>query len=432
MYLRTPKRYTRTNQKPRVVDMRRVVLRSAAWLLMAGLILVGVQIYNYRDAFGPPVQQWMNERVSEAENNMATAAAPTAPPTEDPTLRRTQADEAWQRGSIEQALDIYEAILPALPNEVLIHYQVTLGLIIEGRYAEAVEAAEGTINADPYSSDAWAIQAFALLQTGKYGEAIASANQALGLDENNAQATAYLAEAYFYLEQYERAATTAEAALALDPNTPDAYRVRGMIAQTTLGDSASARNDFQTAFDMAPNLIYPVFDLINLELLAFGEYENAIATLRDIIDLNPRNALALYYMGRIYNRYVNEDNQAADFLSRCLEADPRNILCSFELGRVQIDLLDYERAAQLFATAIEAGSTNPYHYYWAGYGQILIGNCPAALPYLQEGYPLAEAIVATDSSLVGLYEQGLTDCRAPGFQFSPTAEATPEVTPEGS
>ncbi|MFN8373013.1 MAG: tetratricopeptide repeat protein [Anaerolineae bacterium] len=430
MYLRTPKKYTRAAQKPRVVNMRRVVLRAAAWLLLAGLIFVGLQIYNFRDTFGPPAQQWMNDRVNEAQDSMATAVAPTALPTEDPTTRRTQADEAWRRGAIEQALSYYEAILPALPNDVLVHYQVTLGLIIEGRYADAVDAASRTVTANPYSSSAWAIQAFALLQNGQYGEAIASATQALGLDENNAEAMGYLAEAYYYVGQYDRAFARVEDALALDPNNYNLYRVRGILEQNVNFDFEAARNDYQTAYDLAPNLIYPVFELVTLELFGFSEYENALATLRDIIDLNPQNATALYWMGYIYHRQVGDPNQAADFLARCVEANPQDIPCNYEFGRVQVDQLDYARAATLFTTAVNAGSTSPYHYYWAGYAQILLGNCPAALPYLTTGYEMAREQEIGD--LYSLYEEGLYDCQAPGFTFQPTPEETPEATVEGS
>jgi hypothetical protein len=50
-----------------------------------------------------------------------------------------------------------------------------------------------------------------------------------------------------------------------------------------------------------------------------------------------------------------------------------------------------------------------------------------------DGYPLAEAFVDRDSTLIDLYTEALTDCQAPGFNFVPTEEPTPEVTPdEGS
>jgi tetratricopeptide (TPR) repeat protein len=242
---------------------------------------------------------------------------------------------------------------------------------------------------------------------------------------------AYRAEAYYYLEQYDRAFAAVDNALEADPNNPDAYRLRGLLNQTVNFDFEAARDDYQTAYDLAPNLIYPVFDLVALEIFSFSEYENAITTLRDIIDINPHNALALYWMGYIYNRQVNDDNQAADYLSRCVEAHPTNILCNYELGRVQIDLLDYERAVDYFEAAVNAGSSSPFHYYWAGYSQILVGNCPAALPYLQTGYQRAQEQERTD--LYSLYEEGLFDCQAPGFTFqpTPTLESTPEVTPEG-
>jgi tetratricopeptide (TPR) repeat protein len=433
MYLRTPKKYTRSAQKPRVFNGRRVIFRAVTWLVMGGLILLGVEVYRNQDSFGPPVQAWINERVNEAQRNVATAVAPTPLPTEDPTIRRGQADEAWRRGSIEEAMNIYEAILPALPNDVLVHYQVTLGMIIEGRYADALTAAENTITANPYSSDAWGIQAFAQLQNGRNGEAIASATQALGLDENNVNAMSYLAEAYFNIGRYDDAFATVERGMAIDANNFNLYRVQGILEQNVNFDFEAARNDYQTAYDLAPNLIYPIFDLVGFEAFAFSEYEDSITTLREIIDLNPRNGRALYWVGWLYRRHVGDPEQAVSFLARCVEANPNNADCNYELGRLEGDRFDYERASELFQQAVESGTTNPYHYYWAGYSQILVGNCPGGIPYLMDGYPLAEAFVDRDPSLIELYTEALTDCQAPGFNFVPTEEATPEVTPdEGS
>ncbi|MFN8452127.1 MAG: hypothetical protein U0521_26920 [Anaerolineae bacterium] len=43
-----------------------------------------------------------------------------------------------------------------------IHYRYTYGLLISGKNEEALAAAADTITANPFSSDAWAIQALAL------------------------------------------------------------------------------------------------------------------------------------------------------------------------------------------------------------------------------------------------------------------------------
>ncbi|NWF70289.1 MAG: tetratricopeptide repeat protein [Chloroflexi bacterium] len=423
MYLRTPKRYSRGGQKKRVFNLRWLWL----WLITPVIVVLGLQIYNHRALFIPVVDQWMNERLDEAQQGMATAMAPTPLPTEDPRARRQQADDSWRLGAIEQATRIYQEILPALPNDVVVHYQVTLGLLINGRFGEALAAAERTVNANPFSTDAWAIRALALERSGFYGESIASAMQALALEPNNARALAFMAEAYFDIGQIDRALSTVERALEIDPNSFEAYRVRGVLNRFVRFDFAAAIDDFETAYDLAPNLIYPAFDLV--EMYYTENYEQALELLRPIIDLNPGNTIALFWMGRIYFRQVGDNAQASDYLQRCIDTDARNILCNYELGRVQGELLDYSRSAELFRAAIAAGSRDPFHWYWAGYSQILLGNCPAALPYLQQGYQLALDSEIID--LYDLYENGLRDCQAPGFVSLLTPTPGAEATAEG-
>ena len=46
-------------------------------------------------------------------------------------------------------------------------------------------------------------------------------------------------------------------------------------------------------------------------------------------------------------------------------------------------------AALSFEKAIELGSDNAQHYFWAGYTQILLEDCDRALVYLEPGLRLA-------------------------------------------
>lgn len=416
MYLRTPKRY-RSGHKRSLISTRRLLL----WLVLPLLIFVGIRIYQNRGLYEPAVRQAVYTLANNAQSSIATMTAPTPLPTQDPAQRIALANNDWNRGAIEAAVQEYQALLDAAPNDVAIHYRVALGLLMEGRQDEALAAAERTVTANPYSSDAWAIRAMALDWNGRPGEAIASALHALELNPDNARAMAFLAEAYLDSGQPERALDIVNEALELGPDSFEAYRVRGLIAQNTQFDLEAARVDYQRAYDIAPHLPYLAIDLATIDY-ALEDRDAAIETLSEVIEQNPGNVSALYLIGSYYYSGLGSPNQALDYLTRCVEAAPDYIPCHYLLGRVQIALEQYAIAAESLERAIDLGSTSARHYWWAGRAQTILGNCPAAIPYLQTGYELAQE--DDDPDLIVAFEDSLREC---GALASPPAEATEEA-----
>jgi len=415
MYLRTPKRYSPKGRRRSFISLRWAWL----WVLTPVIVLAGIQIYQLRDQLGPPMQEAIMDVVDDARNSISTAVAPTPLPTVNPSQRISVAESAWDRGAIEEALDEYESLRDALPNDVEVHYRVTLGLLMEGQDQRALEAAERTVTANPFDSDAWAIRALAMEENGRYGEAIASGLRALELDPENARAMAFLAETYLDVGQGDRALETVNQAIDLDPDSFEAYRVRGRIMQESLFDVESARSDFQRAYDLAPNIPYPAIDLVALDLV-LQNYDQGLETLREILELNPRNTQALFWTGYYYYRGYGDPNRAADYLLRCVDNNPQSITCLYMLGRVQIALLQYTDAVESLTQAIDFGSQDPYHYWWAGRAHGIQGNCSAALIYWQPGYVLAQE--AEDETLIATYQDSLRECGA----LAPLPEETPD------
>lgn len=427
MYLRTPKRYSR-GQRRSIISLRWLWL----WILTPLVVVGGMYLYNNRSAFIPQVEGVVSGLVDQAQSSVSTAMAPTPLPTENPTIRLSSADSAWMRGAIEEAVTIYEGLIDAVPNNVGVHYRLALGLIISGRREAGLQAAERAVTADPYDPNAWAIRAMALDWNGRYGEAVASAQRALELagpdnPEAQARANAFLAEAYFDLAQYDRALSTANRAIDANPESYEAYRNRAIIVQNTQFDFAAALRDLQTAYELAPNLPYIAVDLAVVR--SRDDLQGALALLTEVIDLNPRNVSALRWMGSMYLNAVGDPNQAADYLTRCVDADPTNITCHYVLGRAQVRTEQYALASESFKRAIDLGSTNPYHYWWAGRAQVLLGSCPGATQYLQTGYQLAQQ--ARDEALINDYEDQMRSCRLL-VEATEEPEATEDAADGGS
>lgn len=425
MYLRTPKRY-RQGQKRSLISFRWLWL----WILTPLIVFVGAQLYNNRESVSPQVERLVTSLIDTAQSGVATAMAPTPLPTQDPAQRIASAQDAWARGAIDEAVEIYSGLLNAVPNDVSTYYRYTLGLAMSGKLAQALDAAERTVTANPYSADAWAIRAMVLNWIGRPSEAIASALQALALAGNDqpqsqARAQAFLAEAYFDVGQYDRALSTVERALTINPDSFEAHRVRSQIMQDYQFDFVTALEDSQTAYDLAPNLPYLAIDLAVLNLRE-GETDTALGILRDVVDLNPQNTRALWWIGTIYLNTVGDPNQASDYLSRCVQVAPDNINCHYTLGRAQIRLEQYTLASESFETTIRLGTTEPRHYWWAARAQVLTVGCPAAVSYLQTGYLMAKE--GSDSQLISDFEDAMRACQmVVDSPVEPAEEATPEA-----
>ncbi len=426
MYLRTPKRY-RGGQRRSIISLRWLWL----WILTPLVVIVGLQVYNNRETYIPVVRESLAGLVNSAQEGVATAMAPTPLPTENPTTRLTSADAAWARGAVEEAVAIYQDVISAVPNNVGVHYRLTLGLVMSGQLEQALDAAERTITADPYSPDAWAIRAMVLDWSGRYGEAIASAQRAIELagqdnPQSRARAQAFLAEAYFDLEQYDRALSTVNQALETNPDSYEAYRNRALIVQNTQFDFAAAMNDLQTAYALAPNVPYLTVDLALLHSRE-GENETAIALLTEVLDLNPQNTSALYWLGSLYLNAIGDPNQASDYLTRCVTVNETSINCHYMLGRAQVRTEQYNAAADSFKRAVDLGSESALHYWWAGRAQVLLGNCPAATPYFQTGYQIVQQ--TNNETLLADYEDQMRSCR---LLAEPEATEDPEATAEAA
>jgi tetratricopeptide (TPR) repeat protein len=421
MYLRTPKRYkSRTNG--RLVNSWRWL---PLWLLAPLVIYLGLYVYNNRDDYREPVGQLLGDIASDAQQGIENINAPQPTPTRDPSNDLRRAHESWERGAIQEAVSIYGSSSTATPNDILIHYRLTLGLIMEARYEEAVAAAENAITAQPYSADAWAIHSMALNRIGEDRAAVASALRALELVPEDrveaepqkavsrARALAFLAEAYHNLGQTERAETLVNEAIELNPNSFEAYQVRGRINdETFFFDEGLA--DFQMAYDLAPNIIYTAIWLARVESVRNQNYDVAIELYQDIVEDNPGNTQALYDLGNYYLRVEGNASESANYLSRCIESNPDNANCHWLLGRAQLGLGETVSALESFQTAYNLEPQDGYYNYWLGEGYISLGQCPQAMPYLQAGYQIAQD--TDDDDLASAFEFSLAECGSPIVQ----------------
>ncbi|MBE2181991.1 MAG: tetratricopeptide repeat protein [Anaerolineae bacterium] len=419
MYLKVPKRYKK--QRRHLFSMRRLLLP----LFTVGAVLVGWQVYERREQLGPPVQEAINNVLNQAQDSIATAGAPTPLPTSDPAERVARANQAWDRGAIEEALVEYQAASSAAPNNAMLHQRITLGLVMQGRGDDAVTAAERAVTADPYNPDSWALRALALDRAGRPAEAIPSALQALWLSPNRANALAYMAEAYLDMDRPDLAQETVDRALTADPNSYEANYVNALIQWNVNYALDTAADSFEVASSEAPNLPYIAVDRAWFEW-SLGNYEVAEDLLAGVLELNPTNLDALYAMGYLYYQAFGDRDQSLGYLERCLAADNDNISCLWYRGTIQTVMGDQAGALASFRALMQTDTQVPRHFLDAGRAYMNSGDCASAVPILQMGYALQQNSSSYNPDREALFEEYLADCGAP--VTLPQAEATEEAS----
>ncbi|NDJ59548.1 MAG: tetratricopeptide repeat protein [Chloroflexi bacterium] len=424
MYLRVPKKYQARKRPRRYLFSKRWLW---LWILTPLVVIAGQLIYEQRDTLSPQVVNWIEDRVGEGVSGVATMIAPSPMPTTNPAPALRDADNAWQAGAIEQATSIYAQIIENVPNDAQAHYRYTLGLLLQGRDAAALAAAETALTADPFSADLWAVYGLALARNDRPVEAIPYTLRAQALAPDSARARAFRAEAYLDANQPSRATDLAEEAIEINPESYEAHYVLGLINNYSNFDREAARIDFETAYTLAPNMPDVKIELGWVEW-ALDNDADAELMWEEVESDNPQNLDALYALGFFSNSVVGDANRAIDYLQRCVALDPGNIACLSYMGIVQFNAPDVplEDAVETYEQLMRTGTTNPAHYLSAGRVFIADNNCSAAGRELRRGYNLEQARPIPDTALLGDFEAELLAC---GESISPQLAGAPTPPP---
>ena len=137
---------------------------------------------------------------------------------------------------------------------------------------------------------------------GENGEAIASFDAALDLDENNVESYCGRGDVYADVGEYESALSDYARAIELDPEFVDAYRQGAWLLATCpddgIRDAENAVLGAQKALELNGRVDHQLLDTLAAALACAGEFESAVSTLQEAIDVAPEDAQQ-EYRGRL-------------------------------------------------------------------------------------------------------------------------------------
>lgn len=407
---------------------------------IAAIIGLGWLYFNQEEVSTQELLPRIGFSTEEGQGGQIVGARPTATPAVSAGDLVQQAQAALDQARIEEAIDLYEQAARLEPSNPEHPYEVArlsiyLSMLQYGDQREATlerafEASQLAILANPDSPLGHAIEGKVADWQGRPEDAINSITEAISIDHSWGEAYGYLAEAQIDLQRYEQAQESISIALELAPQSVDVRRDYGYLLEN-LGDYPSAAIQYESAIAIEPNFSPMRFSLA-LNYFVSGRYNEAIDILLELAALYPQNALIQYQVGLIYETGIGDQTTALEFYEAAVELDENYGRPWIRIGAIEFFRGNWALTTAPLERALAAGEDSTAIQYQLGLAYAQRGDCPAAIPYLEEAYrrspedALVQDVVATGYAVCG--ETPPDNLAVPDFETE-TDETTGEEIP---
>jgi len=264
------------------------------------------------------------------------------------------------------------------------------------QFAAAAKEAKELTQSHPNDPEAWKIAGFAELNLKQYTEAVNDLEKAVDLqrkakqDDPNTESA--LGQAYVLSEKYQEALPLLTAAISREPNKPDAVMIyyRG-ISEYKTGKTAEAEKSFNQVIKLNPKDSLSLFYLAQIAL-GKNDLDGAIANLNRVTVNDARMVGAWTLLTSAYlRRAASSTDQAkadADYLSAVrageglikLRTDAEAVTL---FGQALIGSKQYARAASALERATTAPDATGVTFYLLGVAHSRATNFPKAIAALE-------------------------------------------------
>ncbi len=361
---------------------------------------------------------------------------PTPTPTTSPEAYVNQAEQYFNEGKLQQAIEAYKAAIDSDPGNPANYIALARLQVWTGNYDDAILNTQNALLKNPNNPLAHAVQGWALGFEEKYGEGELEIKKAIELDPNNALAHAYYAEILIIQGDYElqdKAIQESRTARDLDNSLFETHRARGIVLLNT-NNLEEAVTELNAALAINKN-IADVHLYLGVTYKALGDYDKAEEALLAAYALNPTDPVALTEISRSYfadGRY----GQAAQYAEEAIQVAPADPSLHGNLGITYYKNEELSKAIDQLSLAVHGGTTDEgqaveglpldygrvEEYYWYyGFALAKSNRCNEAVPIFQAlllGVPDDDIAVYNANAGIEMCQEGLNTPPAP------TEEAT--------
>lgn len=425
---------------------------------------------------------------------------PTPTPTRFAESYTLEDDAHFTAGQLTAAIEAYREAAAVDPNNADVWAQLSrvqtysTALIVQReailtRLDEAIDSAEKAVEANPDSSDAHAVLAFALNWKASYTSddreqqallqrSEQEAVRAIQLDNTNVLAQAFYAEVLVDQQKWTQAQQIIRQAVEADPSLMDVHRVNAYVLES-LGEYALAIEAYDRAIAITPNLTFLylragagyrrlAFESPNEDVqrqLFEKSLEYFAQTARINQQLGVKDPAPYISIARTYSQ-MGEFFIAIRNIQRAIEYEPANPVLYGELGVLYHKNRNYETGILALGCAIKGcsgeascdgrGGCGPNDveaeviglpldastvYYYDVYASELaalstpkVNYCPQALEIaaiVEASQYIQDPNIAADMAVVRTICAFSSGTTSTGSSPTPTSEPTmmPEATP---
>jgi len=322
---------------------------------------------------------------------------PASKPADDPLLRpEPQPSPTARRTSSNDSLLDVQPVRPVANTVASADTKHAFQLLDQKQFAAAAKEAKELTASYPNDPEAWKIAGFAELNLKQYEEAVKDLEKAVELQRSSKQedpnTESALGQAYVLSEKYQEALPLITAAINRNPNQPDAMLLyyRG-ISEYKTGKTADAEKTFNQVVKLNPKDTLSVYYLAQIAL-SKNDLDGAIANLNRATVNDPRmtGAWALLTTAYLRRAATSTDpaKQDADYISAVrageglikLRTDAEAVTL---FGQALIGSKQYPRAAGVLERATTAPDATGVTFYLLGVAQSRAQNFPKAIAALE-------------------------------------------------
>jgi tetratricopeptide (TPR) repeat protein len=266
-------------------------------------------------------------------------------------------------------------------------YGLGLNLIKQKRYKEAIEQLEKAIANKVDSKEIYFTLASAYEELQELNKAAENYLQYIQTEPPNVWISwRNLAQIYIKLNQTEKAIAAYREALKLRPDDISCnYNLAKLLASLEQYEEADSVYKKLIAINERDAVTY--YGQIMQMYDQAGKYDQAIEAAKKIIELNPKNEVAVYNLAIMYFK-LNRLNEAAQSLNDCLALKNDYTYAWYNLGLVYNKLARHQEAVESFKKYNALAPDDPNGWLNIGLEYMIMKDFEKASSYLEKSVQL--------------------------------------------
>ena len=323
-----------------------------------------------------------------------------------------------------------EKAIKANPSMVETQALLAAVYVKQRDYQSAVNAFKKVTELDPQRAEAYFGMGDVLYKTRQLKDAAAALEKGVSLDDQNAEALFILGSSYEEMKEFAKAADTYQKFVALKPRNAAAGYLHLGLCRQELNQMPEAVQALEEAVKVQPQDIkmqeylaqayYKAKQLDKAEEVYVrmsqmspegakyylsnvlrmydeaGNYEKAIDASKKLIDLNPKDEMAVYNLGLMYFRLKRFD-EAIDAFTKTLALKPDNEYAWFNIGSSYTNQKKFKESIEPYKKYLALVPDSDSGWLALGISYMQMKNHEAALE------PLKKCVELKPSNPYGLY-----------------------------